>query len=103
MYLMYGDEADAEEGRGQKFFLYAVFSSIIRRSGRHTNKSSSFAKVRTSPRGTALNPGKTRPANVTADAHRDIKKAVIALAEELEVTFSAYVILHAIGRAQQKI
>ena len=22
MYLMYGDEADAEEGRGQKFFLY---------------------------------------------------------------------------------
>ncbi len=26
MYLMYGDEADAEEGRGQKFFLYgAIF------------------------------------------------------------------------------
>jgi hypothetical protein len=22
VYLMYGDEADAEEGRGQKFFLY---------------------------------------------------------------------------------
>jgi hypothetical protein len=26
MYLMFGDEADAEQGRGQKFFVYgAVF------------------------------------------------------------------------------
>ena len=34
------------------------------------------------------------------DAHRDVKRVMIALAEELGVTFCAYVILHAIGRAQ---
>ena len=32
LYLMYGDEADAEEGRGQKFFLYGgIFIVCIRR------------------------------------------------------------------------
>jgi len=104
MYLMYGDEADAEEGRGQKFFLYGgIFIDHSQVWTAHEQieqlrKGADFAA------GDSLKfAGKTRPASVTADAHRDIKKAVIALAEELEVTFSAYVILHAIGRAQQKI
>jgi hypothetical protein len=35
--------------------------------------------------------------------YRDIKSAVIALAEELGVTFCAYIFLHAIGRSQDQI
>lgn len=44
-----------------------------------------------------------KPKTVTADAHREIKSAVIALAQELGVTFCAYIFLHAIGRSQDQV
>ena len=104
MFLMYGDEADAEEGRGQKFFLYGgIFIDQSKIWTAHERieqlrKGAGFAA------GDSLKfAAKTRPVRITAGTHRDIKREVIALAEELEVIFCAYVILHAIGRTQQKI
>jgi hypothetical protein len=100
---MYGDEADAEEGRGQKFFLYGgIFiehskawtanvkiEELRKKAGFGAQDSLKFASS-------------TRPKAVTADAHRDIKSAVIALAQDLGVTFCVYIFLHAIGRSQDQ-
>jgi hypothetical protein len=100
---MYGDEADAEEGSGQKFFLYGgIFiehskawtanvkiEELRKKAGFGAQDSLKFASS-------------TRPKAVTADAHRDIKSAVIALAQDLGVTFCVYIFLHAIGRSQDQ-
>ena len=94
MYLMFGDEADAEEGRGRDFVDQAEV-------GRCTSASRSSGRTPGSRKAETLKfASKTRPAAVSMDAHRDVKRVMIALAEELGVTFCAYVILHAIGRAQ---
>jgi hypothetical protein len=82
----------------------AVSSSTNRRYGRRTSGLSSSGKLGTSPRATASN-SQARRSRQTSPRTRTAtsKKAVIALAEELEVTFSAYVILYAIGRTQHKV
>ena len=88
MYLMYGDEADAEEGRGQKFLLYGgiflehskVWTAHLRIE--ELRKRAGFALADSLKFAT-----RTRPESVSAEAHRKIKSAVIALAQELALSF----------------
>jgi hypothetical protein len=102
MYAMFGDEVLAEEGGGRKFFLYGgVFIDVdelpaihekiekLRRdAGFGTSDSLKFV-------------AKGRPGALSPEQHRDIKRAVIALAEEHGVTFCAYLVLQAIAKVQQ--
>jgi hypothetical protein len=102
MYLMYGDEADAEEGRGQKFLLYGgIFIEHSKVWAAHLRIEELRKRAGFAPEDSLKFAGRTRPEAVSAEAHRKIKSAVIALAQELGVIFCAYVFLHAIGRAQE--
>ena len=104
MYLMYGDEADAEEGRGQKFFLYGgIFIDHSKAPIAHSRIEDLRKKAGFGSQDSLKFASSTRPKAVNADAHREIKGTVIALAQELGVIFCAYIFLHAIGRAQEQI
>jgi hypothetical protein len=99
VYLMYGDEADAEEGRGQKFFLYGgIFVEQSKVWTAHLKIEELRKKAGFAQDDSLKFASKTKPKSVTADAHRDIKSAVIA--GELGVVFCTYIFLHAIGRTQ---
>jgi hypothetical protein len=103
MYLMYGDEADPEEGRGQKFFLYGgIFIEHSKVWTAHLQIEELRKKAAFAPQDSLKFATSTRPEAVSAEAHRDIKSAVLALAQELGVIFCAYVFLHAIGRSQEQ-
>jgi hypothetical protein len=99
MHVMLGDEADAEQGRGQKFFIYgAVFIDseniwTLHDRMERLRRDAGFAA--TDSLKSAVS---TRPKSISADTHRDLKSAVISLAEEMNVTFCAYVMLHAIAQ-----
>jgi hypothetical protein len=104
LYLMYGDEADAEEGRGQKFFLYGgIFVDHSKAWTAHLRIEDLRKEAGFVAQDSLKFASSTRPKTVTADAHREIKSAVIALAHELGIVFCAYVFLHAIGRSQDQV
>ena len=72
MYLMFGDEADAEQGRGQKFFVYgAVFIKTYVKA-----LHDGIEKMRDKFGYSATDSLKFHdcPKQVTRDQHRDIKK-----------------------------
>lgn len=103
MYLMYGDQAYDQEGRGQKFFLYggmfidhskagivhSRIEELRRKAGFGSEHGLKFASS-------------TRPSTVSLDAHTEIKRAVIALAQEVGVTLCAYIFLQAIGHSRDQ-
>ena len=103
MYLMYGDEADAEQGLRQKFFLYGgIFIEQSKAWAAHQRIEKLRKKAGFAAQDSLKFATNTRPGTVTAETHRDIKSAVIDLAQELGVIFCAYVFLHAIGRSQEQ-
>jgi Protein of unknown function (DUF3800) len=99
MYLMFGDEADAEQGRGQKFFVYgAVFIDAANVQKLHDG----IQDIRDN-----FGYGQTDslkfsgcPRDVSYDDHREVKKAIVKLAHKHDVVFCAYAILHAIARGK---
>jgi len=98
---MYGDEADAEEGRGQKFFLYGgIFVEQSKVWTAHSRIEELRKKGGFAAEDSLKFASSTKPKSVTADSHRDTKSAVIDLARELSVVFCVYIFLHAIGRTQ---
>lgn len=99
MFLMFADEADREQDRGQKFFVYgAIFIDSARARDLH----SAVAEVRVHAGYTAGDSLKfadnTRPAAVDRDAHRAAKARVMELAIEHGVQFCAYAMLHEVAR-----
>jgi hypothetical protein len=99
MYLMFGDEADADQGRGQKFFIYgAVFinsadvetlhngiQGIRDRFGYGATDSLKFSGC---------------PKGVTLDQHRELKKEIVRLARKHNAVFCAYAISHVIAKGE---
>lgn len=103
MFLMLGDEADAEQGKGQRFFVYgAVFiqadnikalsdavEAIRKETGFKPTDSFKFAD-------------RSRPESVTRDAFRDAKSKVVELAGKYGTVFCAYAILHELAGNRRK-
>ena len=101
MFLMLADEADAEQGKGQRFFVYgAVFvqadnikvlsdtvETIRKQAGLKPTDSFKFAD-------------KSRPENVTKEAFREAKSKVLDLAAKYGTVFCAYAILHELAGNQ---
>jgi hypothetical protein len=99
MYLMFGDEADAEQGRGQKFFVYgAAFINSAAAEDLHNGIQRLREKFGYSARDSLKFSG--CPKGMTLDQHRDIKKEVIKLARNNDVVFCGYAISHAIAKGQ---
>jgi hypothetical protein len=102
MYAMFGDEVLAEESAGRNFFIYGgVFIDVDELPAIHE-------KIERLRRDAGFGAGdslkfsaKGRPGALSPEEHRDIKSAVIALAEEYGVTFCAYLVLQAIAKVQQ--
>jgi len=102
MHLMYGDEADHDRDRGQKFFVYgAVFIDSERALGLHT----AIEALRINKRfglGDSLKfQTNSRPEQVSREDHTDAKRQVLELAAEHGVQFCAYVMLHELARNQE--
>ena len=78
MYLMFGDEADAEQGRGQKFFVYgAVFVDAENVEPLHDGIQDIRDKFGYGHTDSLKFSG--CPKDVTYDAHREVKKQIVKL------------------------
>jgi hypothetical protein len=99
MYLMFGDEADADQGRGQKFFVYgAAFINSLSAEDLHDGIQRLREKFGYAARDSLKFSG--CPKGITLDQHRDIKREVIKLARNNDVVFCGYAISHAIAKGQ---
>jgi hypothetical protein len=100
MYFMFGDEADREQGRGQKFFVYgAIFAPSNNMPALHTQMEKARKAAGLANTDSLKFASSTRPKTMTFEAHRDLKKAVMLLAREVgNVTFCAQVTLHELAR-----
>lgn len=99
MHLMYGDEADHEQDRGQKFFVYgAVFVDVDRAPALHTAIDALRRDKHFAPGDSLKFATNSRPEQVTRADHTEAKRRVIELAAEHGVEFCAYVILHELAR-----
>ena len=84
MFLLFGDEADSDRGRGQKFFVYgAIFVPSDTLQGLHA----AIEKART---GACLKntdslkfASRTKPKDMTPSVHRDLKREIMKLAREI--------------------
>jgi hypothetical protein len=99
---MFGDEADREQGRGQKYFVYgAIFVPTNSMQALHAavekaRKASGLADTDSLKSAT-----KSRPKSLSADAHRELKNNIMMLAREVgKVKFCAQVTLHDLARNQ---
>jgi hypothetical protein len=101
MYLMLGDEADFEQGRGQKFFIYgAIF--VPPESIKPLSDAVEAARVaaKFEAADSLKFADKTRPAKISKETFREVKAKVMDLAAEHGVVFCAYAMLHAIASNQ---
>jgi hypothetical protein len=100
MYFMFGDEADVDQGRGQKFFVYgAIFVPADNMPPLHTQVERARIGAGLSNTDSLKSASKTRPNNMTFEAHRDLKKKVMSLSRNVgDVTFCAQVTLHDLAR-----
>jgi hypothetical protein len=101
MYVMLGDEADAEQGKGQKYFVYdAIY--VPQENIKALNDGVEAARVAAKFLATdSLKfADKNRPKQIEKATFRDVKAKVMDLAAKNGVVFSAYAILHAIAGAQ---
>jgi hypothetical protein len=103
MYFMFGDEADREQGRGQKFFVYgAIFVPTDNIPALHdqiekARKAAGLINVDSLKFASS-----TRPKAMTFEAHRELKKTIMTLAREVgNVKFCAQVTLHELARNQE--
>jgi hypothetical protein len=100
MFFMFGDEADADQGRGQKFFVYgAVFVPANNMPALHTRMEKARKEAGLGNTDSLKSASNSRPKAMTFEAHRDLKKTVMSLAREVgDVTFCAQVTLHELAR-----
>jgi hypothetical protein len=102
MYLMFGDEADAEQGRKQKFFVCgAVFINAQQVEHLHDG----IQKIRTKFGYAHTDSLKFSgcPRDVSYNEHREVKKQVVKLGRKHNVVFCAYVISHAIAKRNELV
>jgi hypothetical protein len=99
---MLGDEADAEQGKGQKFFVYGA---IYVPQENIKSLSDGVETARVAAKFLATDSLKfadrNRPKQITKEVFRGVKAKVIDLAAKNDVVFSAYAILHAIASGQE--
>jgi hypothetical protein len=98
MYLMVGDEADAEQSRGQQFFVYgAIF--VPHEAIKPLSDGVEAARVAAGfgPTDSLKFADKTRPRKMSKETFRAVKAKVIDLAAQHGVVFCAYATLHAIA------
>jgi len=100
MFMMFGDEADSEQGRNQKFFVYGA---IIVPTDRVADLHAAIEGVRRAadfaPTDSLKSASRSRPKSMTPATHRNAKKSVMAVARDVgRVRFCAYVILHELAR-----
>jgi hypothetical protein len=99
MYLMFGDEADADQGRGQKFFVYgAVFVDAENVQPLHDGIQDIRDKFGYGHTDSLKFSG--CPKDITYDEHREVKKQIVKLARKHDVVFCAYAVLHAIAKGE---
>lgn len=103
MFLMFGDEADADQAQGKKFFVYgAVFIPTNTIAALHaeiekTRSAAGFAET-----DSLKSASRSRPKHISADAHRELKAGVMKAALEIgNVKFCAQVTLHELARNQK--
>ncbi len=100
MYLMFGDEADAERGRGQKFFVCgAVFVDAEQVEQLHDDVQKIRDKFGYGNSDSLKFSG--CPRDIRYDEHREVKKRIVRLARRHNVVFCAYVISHVIAKPNQ--
>jgi hypothetical protein len=99
MFLMFGDEADAEQGRGQKFFVYgAIFVEVDAAKTLHTAIRDLRDKNGFAATESLKFADSTRPQELTREEFRDVKKEAIRIAKVHDVKFCAYLTSHALAR-----
>jgi|NGEPerStandDraft_6_1074524.scaffolds.fasta_scaffold94857_1 hypothetical protein len=102
MFVMYGDEADAEQGRGQKVFVYGgVFIPVACIQRLHDTIEGMRAKYGFREGDSLKFASRTCPAHVTRDDHTKIKNDVMIVAEDCGAKFCAYAALHDIVKSQK--
>src|SRR6266478_696062 len=100
MFLMFGDEADAEQGRGQKFFVYgAIFVEADAQELHAAIRDFLFFNGTAATESLKFADG-TRPQEMTREDFRAVKKQAISVAKAHDVKFCAYVTSHALARNQ---
>jgi hypothetical protein len=101
MYLMVGDEADAEQSRGQKFFVYgAIFVSHDSSKPLSDGVEAIRLAAKFEPTDSLKFADKTRPEKISKETFREVKGRVMDLARQHGVVFCAYAMLHAIAANQ---
>lgn len=100
MYAMFGDEVFADESRN--FFVYGgIFIDVAELPAMHDKIEALRRDAGFGAADSLKFTAKGRPATLSPEDHREIKSAVIGLAEEHGVIFCAYLTLHAIAKVQQ--
>jgi hypothetical protein len=96
---MFGDEADADQGRGQPFFVYgAAFVDADHVEPLHHEIAATREKFGYGATDSLKFSG--CPKDVTYDEHREVKKEIVKLARKYDVVFCTYAISHAIAKGQ---
>lgn len=99
MFLMFGDEADHERGRDNRFFVYgAVFIPANRAHSLHVAIEALRNQHGFQSQDSFKFATNTRPNGMDRDVHAAAKSQLMMLAAEHDVTFSAYVSLHELAR-----
>lgn len=101
MYLMLGDEADAEQSRGQKFFVYgAIFVPHERIKPISDSVEAARKAAKFEPTDSLKFTDMTRPQKISKETFREVKAKVMDLAAQHGIVFCAYAMLHAIAANQ---
>lgn len=103
MFIMFGDEADAEQAQGKKFFVYgAVFVPTNTISALHNEIESVRRAAGLADTDSLKSASRSRPKQISSDAHRELKSQVMRAALEIgNVRFCAQVTLHELARNQK--
>jgi hypothetical protein len=97
VYLMFGDEADHEQGRGQQFFVYgATFIDVGVASTLHSEIEEARLEAGLLPADSLKFAEMSRPQRVSREEFRSLKSRVLQIAANHEVVFCAYATLHAL-------
>lgn len=99
MFLMFADEADREQDRGQMYFVYgAIFVDSEQAHSLHRAIQAVRDEFGYEPSDSLKFADNTRPEGITRADHREVKARVIQLAIEHNVAFCAYAMLHELAR-----
>jgi hypothetical protein len=103
MYLMFGDEADKDPTAGKKFFVYgAIFAPTNSIASLHSELEKARKVVGLADTDSLKSASGSRPKAMTAEKHREVKNAVMKVAQAANVKFCAQVTLHDLARNQDK-